>query len=58
MPQRLKDLLTDLGACHPSAEAGSQHLLGATSPVGLGGVHVSLLRGRGVSTDVRPRLWA
>lgn len=40
-PRRLGDLLTTLGACAPrpaSAEAGSQHLLGATSAVDVGGV--------------------
>lgn len=38
MPRSLSDLLTDAGDRHPSAVAGSQHLLGAASAVALGGV--------------------
>lgn len=38
MPGRLNHLLTDEAAGHPSAGAGSQHLLGAASAVALGGV--------------------
>lgn len=38
MPGRLNHLLTDKAAGHPSAGAGSQHLLGAASAVALGGV--------------------